>query len=151
MLLPLAFGVLLLVVNVTVQAVATAVIVRLAARLIRRGYAGHSFWRNVIIMQVVTLLLLASSLLQMTLWAVLFVACGEFRHFDTAFYFSAVNFTTLGYGDIVMSEAWRLLGPLEAVNGVLMFGLSASVLFAVLSRLMQQRLRELGVPPDDAG
>jgi hypothetical protein len=56
-----------------------------------------------------------------------------------------VNFTTLGYGDLVMSGTWRLLGPLEAANGVLMFGLTASGLFAVTHRLIQMRLK-LGEP-----
>ncbi len=66
-----------------------------------------------------------------------FWAWGEFHDYATAFYHSAVNYTTLGYGDIVMSKPWRLLGPLEAANGVLMGGLAAAVLFAVLSHLMQ--------------
>jgi Ion channel len=51
----------------------------------------------------------------------------------------AINFTTLGYGDIVMSRRWRLLGPLEAVNGSLMLGLSAAMLFAVLGRVVETR------------
>ena len=50
----------------------------------------------------------------------------------TALYFSAVNFATLGYGDIVMSERWRLLGPLEAANGILMFGVSTAVMTAAV-------------------
>jgi hypothetical protein len=61
--------------------------------------------------------------------------------YATAFYHSAVNFTTLGYGDIVMPPVWRLLGPLEAANGVLMFGLSASAMFAVTNRLLESRLQ----------
>jgi hypothetical protein len=61
--------------------------------------------------------------------------------YATAFYHSAVNFTTLGYGDIVMPRGWRLLGPLEAANGVLMFGLSASAMFAVTNRLLELRLK----------
>jgi hypothetical protein len=70
---------------------------------------------------------------------VAFLGCGEFRDFETAFYHSAVNYTTLGYGDIVMSERRRLLGPLEAMTGVLLFGLSAATVFAVLSRLVALR------------
>jgi hypothetical protein len=50
-----------------------------------------------------------------------------------------VNFTTLGYGDIVMSRAWRLLGPLEAVAGMLMFGVSTAVLFGVTEALIRRR------------
>jgi hypothetical protein len=61
--------------------------------------------------------------------------------FDRAFYLSAENYTALGYGDILLSPRWRLLGPLEAINGLLLFGLSTAVMFAVLSRLITNRLR----------
>jgi hypothetical protein len=84
------------------------------------------------------LIILAGNLLQITLWAALFLAYGEFVDFATAFYHSVVNFTTLGYGDLVMSEERRLLGALEAANGVLMFGLTTGFLFAVLYDLMQR-------------
>jgi hypothetical protein len=74
----------------------------------------------------------------MFIWAALFVFCGEFQNFSTAFYHSVVNFSTLGYGDVVMSENRRLLGSLEAANGVLMLGLTTSVLYAVLQALMRR-------------
>lgn len=89
--------------------------------------------------------LLAGNLVQSAIWAVVFVACGEFPGFAPAFYHSLVNFTTLGYGDVVMSEEHRLLGALEALNGVLMLGLSSGVLFTLLGRIMRddwRRLRE---------
>ena len=71
--------------------------------------------------------------------------CGEFAGFEEAFYHSAVNFTTLGYGDIVMSRRWRLLGPLEALNGSLMLSLSAALLLTVLAQVAEAR------PPRLAG
>jgi hypothetical protein len=61
---------------------------------------------------------------------------GEFSDFLTAFYHSMVNFASLGYGDIVMSEDWRLLGAIEASNGVLMFGLSAGAMLSIMSYLL---------------
>jgi hypothetical protein len=69
--------------------------------------------------------------------------CGEFQRFDVAFYASVGNYTTVGTGTVVMSESWRLLGPLETMNGVLMAGLTASVLFAVLHRAIQSHLQFL--------
>jgi hypothetical protein len=51
-----------------------------------------------------------------------------------------VNFSTLGYGDIVMSVRWRLLGPLEAMNGIVMFSLSTALMFALMMRLIERRL-----------
>lgn len=92
----------------------------------------------------VMLVLVAGNLLQMTIWALLYFSLAEFTGFAAAFYHSAVNFTTLGYGDLVMSEEHRLLGPLEATNGVLMFGLTTAFLFAVLSILIRRVWAERG-------
>jgi hypothetical protein len=84
------------------------------------------------------LIMLGGNLLQITIWGWLFIACGEFKEFATAFYHSVVNFSTLGYGDLVMSEKRRILGALEAANGVLMFGLTTSILFLVLNELIKR-------------
>jgi hypothetical protein len=82
-------------------------------------------------------------LIQRETRAALFLTVGEFSDLSTSFYYSAENFTTLGY-DVVMSREWRLLGPLEAVAGMLMFSISTAVLFTVIQTLIQ--LREDVVP-----
>ena len=87
----------------------------------------------------VMLILTGGNLLQITLWGWLFLALGEFTEFYEAVYHSAVNFASLGYGDIVMSKSWKLLGPLEAVNGVLMVGMSGAALMAILQQLIKKQ------------
>ena len=87
----------------------------------------------------VMLILTGGNLLQITLWGALFLALGEFTEFYEAVYHSGVNFASLGYGDIVMSKSWKLLGPLEAVNGVLMVGMSGAALVAVLQQLIKKQ------------
>ena len=82
-------------------------------------------------------------LLGITVWAVVFVLCGELPEFGIAYYHSAVNYTTLGYGDVIMTPSWRLLGPLEAADGALMFGVSTAMIFAVIHRLIQDRFVDL--------
>jgi hypothetical protein len=82
-------------------------------------------------------------LVEIALWTALFLLCGEFQAFGTAYYFSAVNYTTLGYGDIIMSPSWKLLGPLEASDGCLMFGVSTAMIFAVIQRLILARFEDL--------
>ncbi len=94
---------------------------------------------------LVMLILTGGNLLQITLWGALFLALGEFTEFYEAVYHSAVNFASLGYGDIVMSKSWKLLGPLEAVNGVLMIGMSGAALMAVLQQLIRKQ-QEPGSP-----
>ncbi len=70
-------------------------------------------------------------------WAALFVWLGEFETMSRALYFSTVTFTTVGYGDVVLGDDWKLLGSLEAANGVLLTGVSTAFLFAVLMRLVE--------------
>ena len=97
---------------------------------------------------LILLILFAGHLFQIAIWAILFMYLGEFNDFLTAFYHSTVNFASLGYGDIVMSEKWRLLGALEASNGVLMFGLSAGTMLSVMTRLFA-RHTIAGVSPEE--
>ena len=89
----------------------------------------------------VVMVLFAGNLLQASLWAWMFLAFKEFKDFGTAFYHSLVNFSTLGYGDIVMSDERRILGALQAANGVFMLGLTTSVLYSFVSSLFQRRRR----------
>lgn len=103
----------------------------------RLGRTGTGFWIDIAIVALAILLALGAHLIEIAMWAVLFVICGEFRDFGTAYYHSAVNYTTLGYGDVIMTPSWSLLGPLEAANGALMFGVSTAMIFAVIQRLIQ--------------
>ena len=141
-------GLVVLLASILIQATALDVTVRFVAWLLSVGYAGQNFWRNVGVATGVMLIHLAALLTQVAAWAGAFVICGALPDFATAFYHSAVNFTALGYGDIVMPPGWRLLGPLEAANGVLMFGLSGSTLFVVANRLLELQLKgqHLGPP-----
>lgn len=81
--------------------------------------------------------LIVFHILQILLWAS-FYRWNCFPSWESAFYFSAANFSTVGCGDLVLPRAWRTLGPLESVAGVLMCGLSASFLFAIVTRLVER-------------
>lgn len=97
-----------------------------------RGFplVGHTLF-------VAMLILMVGNLFQIAIWGALFVCLGEFDEMYEAIYHSAVNFTSLGYGDVVMSKPWKLLGPLEAVNGVLMLGMSGATLLAILQQIIK--------------
>jgi hypothetical protein len=85
----------------------------------------------------VMLFMTMGNFIQVALWGVTFVALGEFTEYYEAIYHSMVNFASLGYGDIVMSKQWKMLGALEAVNGVLMLGMSSAALMAILSQMIK--------------
>lgn len=81
------------------------------------------------------------TLLQVAVWGVLFLWLGEFTELYEAIYHSTVNFASLGYGDFVMRKPWKMLGPLEAINGVLMLGMSAAALMAILQHMIKSQLK----------
>jgi voltage-gated potassium channel len=69
-----------------------------------------------------------------------------FPVWESAFYFSAASYATVGYGDVVLPQMWRTLGPVESIIGVLMCGLSAGFLFAIVSRLVDREARASDTP-----
>jgi hypothetical protein len=123
--------------------VVVVVVVNLARLEKRGGRMGKSLWFDIVIVGRATGLALLAHLIEMAVWAFLFVMCGEFADFGTAYYHSAVNYTTLGYGDMVMSASWRLLGPLEAANGMLLFGVTTAMIFTIMLRLVEARFEDL--------
>lgn len=76
--------------------------------------------------------------IEMLVWAVAFWLVGALPTFGEAVYFSISSYTTVGYGDVVLGPEWRTLGAAEAAVGVLLFGWSTALLFAVIQRLYQQ-------------
>lgn len=87
------------------------------------------------------LILITGNFLQILIWGLTFIILGEFNNIYDAVYHSAVNFSSLGYGDVVMSDKWKLLGPLEAGNGILMFGLTSAALMVILQQLIKAHPR----------
>ena len=78
-------------------------------------------------------------LAEISAWGVFYVWSGAIADLHTALYFSAVTYTTTGYGDVVLPEAWRLDGGVEALTGILMCGWSTGFFFAVVNQLYKQR------------
>tara|TARA_R110000764_G_scaffold65156_3_gene136667 strand:+ start:1081 stop:1509 length:429 start_codon:yes stop_codon:yes gene_type:complete len=85
------------------------------------------------------LILIVGNVCQLVAWAMLFYSLGEFDTMGLAIYHSAVNFATLGYGDIVMSAEHQLLGPLEALNGALMIGVTTAALSRAFAEAVKDR------------
>ena len=134
----LILGVLVMTLCLVIQCVVVAILLLALLRFEKKGRIRDTFIGASVVLAVFALVMMAGTLVQISVWAGVFLARAEFTDFATAFYHSMVNFATLGYGDIVMSERGRLLGALEATNGVLMFGLTTGVLFSVFSALLRR-------------
>ena len=78
-------------------------------------------------------------LVEISIWGLFYLWRGCLPNAESAFYFSGVTYTTVGYGDLVVSKPWRMLGPIESLIGVLMCGLSTGYFFVVVSRVHQSR------------
>ena len=109
MLIPLAVGVITFVCTIFAHALPLSATITIARREKRLGKEGVSFWGDFAIVALIILFALVVHLIEIALWALVFVICGEFQEFGTAYYHSAVNYTTLGYGDLLLSPKWRLL------------------------------------------
>ena len=135
--LPLLVGIVANAATIVIHALAVRATVAFVRHEDQAGRVGVGFWTGVAVLAVGVFFALVAHLLEIGVWAVLFMLCGEFPAFATAFDHSAVNYTTLGYGNVIMTPSWRFLGPLEAANGMLLFGVSAALVFSVIQYLIR--------------
>jgi len=110
-----------------------------ALKVLRREFWKHWGIRrqtvNAILVALVVLMMFYAMLLEIGAWSLLYLATGAFSHIEPAFYFSAVTYTTVGYGDIVLRDHWRVLSSLQAANGIIMFGWTTALIVAFVHRL----------------
>ena len=88
-----------------------------------------------------TWFLILIHLAEIIVWGLAYLWGKRLPDVESAFYFSGVTYTTVGYGDVVLAKPWRLIGPIEGVTGILMCGLSAGLFFATLTRILAARDR----------
>lgn len=103
----------------------------------RRGMLRYTV---VLILAFFVLILL--HLTETAIWATFYFWRGLFPDFETSLYFSVGSYTTIGYGDVVLPQRWRMLGGIEGLCGVLLCGLSAAFVFAVVNSAFQFRVQQ---------
>ena len=135
--------------NIAIHAVVMAAVLRVARIADERATSRQSL-RLVAVMIATVSVLMAAHIAEVVVWAFAYMMVGIAPPGADLVYFAFVNYTTLGYGDVTPIERWQLLGPMTAMNGVLLFGWSTAVIFAVLRRAMitgqtEQGPREKGV------
>jgi hypothetical protein len=141
--LPLTVGAGAVLCTIFIHALALGATVNFFRRETKLGRAGLRYLIDLTIVVLVMSFAFVAHVIEVAVWAMLFMICGEFETFGAAYYHSAVNYSTLGYGDVIMSPSWKLLGPLEAADGSLMFGVSTAMVFAIILRLIESRFTDL--------
>ena len=100
-------------------------------------------WR-VIVLSITVLGVFCSQTIHVWLWSSFYLYVGAFAFLEEALYFSVTTFSTVGYGDIIIAEQWRLIAGLESANGFMLFGWSTAFIFEVMSRLYETTPLEKG-------
>ena len=129
-------AIVLVIITLGMQSAGMAGLIEWAKSHFARGAQALGAWGAAVLVVRFTSLIICLHILEILLWAV-FYRWRCLSTWESAFYFSATSYSTVGYGDVVLQPVWRLLGPVESVSGVLMCGLSASFLFAVVTRLLE--------------
>jgi Ion channel len=125
-------------VNITMHALLVTMIVRLAQRAGRNKMPHPSMFLIAVMIPTVSVLMVTHAL-EVIVWSFTYLMVDAAPVGANLVYFAFVNYTTLGYGDVVPVEHWQLLGPMTAMNGVLLFGWSTAVIFEVLRKALTLR------------
>jgi hypothetical protein len=136
----LCVAVLLLSLTLSLQVIGVTALIEWIKRVLTRDRHKHGprYSAALVVKSMIAIVVLHG--LVILLWAS-FYRTRCFPSWELAFYFSASSYSTVGYGDLVLPSNWRLLGPLEAITGVLMCGISVCVLFALVTRLLNRDTR----------
>jgi hypothetical protein len=135
MAIQLLVGFLVSMINIMIHALATVVAISVA-RAVGFKKASRPRWHLMAVMVATVLVLKAAHGLEIIVWALAYALVGAAPEDSDLLYFAFVNYTTLGYGDVIPVKAWQLLGPMAAMTGILMFGWSTAVLFDVLMKTL---------------
>jgi hypothetical protein len=125
-------------VNFVIHALVMGVLVQFTLGMSGRGFGAPQFLRYTVVIVTTGSVLLAAHFAEVLLWAYTYAAVGAAPRGTDLVYFAFGNYTTLGYGDVLPVEHWRLLGPMTALNGIMLIGWSTALIFAFLRRTVPQ-------------
>ena len=107
------------------------------------SHRGPVLFRQIMILTGLLLWIMLAHLIEVLIWAVLFILVGALQTMEEALYFSLVCFTTLGFGELTLSDEWRLLSAFVGANGFLLFSLSAAFLFEFFAKFQTRSSHSL--------
>jgi hypothetical protein len=122
--------------NIVIHALVMTAVVLVVHRVTARESGRHPALLLIAVMVATVLVLMLAHTAEILVWSLVYEIIDAAPAEADLVYFAFVNYTTLGYGDITPVARWRLLGPMTAMNGVLLFGWSTAVIFEVLRRTM---------------
>jgi hypothetical protein len=145
-----AWGIVFVAVTMTIHAFAMPMTFAACTRL--RGRIGdqHGFFAGVRVLLLASGMIVIAHLVEVAAWALFFVARGAFPTTSSAYYYSLLQYTTVG-SELTLPDRWRLLGGMIAIAGALAFAWSTAVLLALAQRFQDEQLRRLSVPAEDIG
>jgi hypothetical protein len=123
------------IVNIAIHALVMTILVWIARAVSAKNKSHPAVFLMVVMISTVSVLM-AAHVVEVIVWSLAYLMVGIAPKGAGVVYFSFVNYTTLGYGDIIPVERWRLLGPITALNGVILIGWSTAVIFEVLRRAL---------------
>ena len=135
MLLQIAISCALLVITTFTHAGGMVFSLRVLRIAHAERWAARSQLTKAATVSLLVLVMFMAAIIEALIWGVTYVTVGAIPSLGEALYFSTVTFTTLGYGDIVLDEHWRLLSAFEAANGTIMFGWTTAVIVAAVRRV----------------
>jgi len=131
------------VISIVIHALATVGSISVARAALRLALSPRLHLMSVMV--ATALVLMLAHTIEVAVWSLSYAIVGAAPEGSDLVYFAFVNYTTLGYGDVTPVRAWQLLGPIAAMNGILMFGWSTAVLFEVLLKTVE-RLGAIAAP-----
>ena len=137
MLIQLAVGSAVSAINILLHAAVTLIAIWIA-RIAARRNTSHPLLFLPGVMIATSLVLMAAHTLEVFVWSLAYAIVNAAPADANLVYFAFVNYTTLGYGDVTPLAKWRLLGPMTAMNGMLMFGWSTALIFEVLLKAIER-------------
>lgn len=135
MLRQLFLGTAISVCNIAIHAMVMAAVISVA-RAAGESATSRQSLRLIVVMSATASVLMAAHFTEVLVWSLAYSLIGIAPPNTDLVYFAFVNYTTLGYGDVTPLQRWHLIGPMTAMNGVLLFGWSTAVIFEVLRRTL---------------
>jgi hypothetical protein len=120
-------------VNITIHGLVMTTVVGVARVAGAKKISHPSLYLIAVMVPTVSILMITHAI-EVIVWSLLYWTVEAAPPGANLTYFAFVNYTTLGYGDVLPAQDWRLLGPITAMNGVLLFGWSTAIIFEVLRR-----------------